>query len=200
LSATKVADGHRAPVHMDARELSHVLAGLRLLQTLRQHSADLGDIATDGGAHESMTLEEIDDLCERLNVSRLAEGNSTLPKEVADRLHKWGDKDDLYSAFEEAFLNAYDQDGFTWGERYFYDSETGKAYQTWLALEIEEVDPPDEDTCPLCGGELADATDIPDDAICDVCGWSRSGVRRCVRCGGREDLVPGDAVCARCRR
>ena len=123
----------------------------------------------------------------------------TIPKEVADRLHRWGDKDDLLSSFEDAFLNAYDQDGFAFGERYFYDPETGKTYRTQVTLEIEESEPPDEDTCPECGHELADATDIPDDAICDACGWSRSGVRRCIRCGSREDLVPDDAVCRKCR-
>jgi hypothetical protein len=189
-----------ALVRVSARELAHVLAGLRLLQSTRQPSADLGDIATDGGTHEPMAPGEIDELCEKLNVSQLGEAQPTLPKDVADRLHRWGDRDELYTDFVDRFLTAYDQDGFTWGERYFYDPETGKTYQTWLALEIEEVDPLDEGICPLCGGELADATDIPEDVICDVCGWSRSGVPRCVRCGGREDLVPGDAVCTRCRR
>jgi hypothetical protein len=69
-----------------------------------------------------------------------------------------------------------------------------------LKLEIEESEPPDEDTCPRCGEGLADATDIPDDVICDLCGWSRSGVRRCVRCGGRDELEPDNAVCLKCRR
>jgi hypothetical protein len=124
----------------------------------------------------------------------------SIPKETLERLHRWGDKEDLFSTFEEAFLNAYDQDGFAYGERFFYDPETGKTYRTQLKLEVDESEPPDEDTCPECGGDLADATDIPDDVICDTCGWSRSGVHRCVRCGSREDLVPGDAVCARCRR
>jgi rubredoxin len=67
-------------------------------------------------------------------------------------------------------------------------------------LEIEETEPPDEGTCPRCGHDLAEATDIPDDMLCDVCGWSRSGVRRCIRCGGRDDLVPDEAVCAKCRK
>ena len=46
---------------------------------------------------------------------------------------------------------------------------------------------------------MTDATDDPDDAICEVCGWSRSGVRRCIRCGDIDDLVPDDAVCTKCR-
>jgi hypothetical protein len=125
---------------------------------------------------------------------------TSLPNEVAARLHRWGDKDDLYADFVDRFLTAYDQDGFTFGERFFFDPETGKTYQTWLKLEIEETEPPDEDTCPRCGGELTDATDMPDDAVCDACGWSRSGVRRCIRCGGRDNLVPDDAVCSKCRR
>ncbi len=129
-----------------------------------------------------------------------APAGKALPREVADRLHRWGDKDDLYSDFVDRFLTAYDQDGFTWGERYFYDPETRMTYRTQLTLEIDEVEPPDEDACPECGEGLADATDMPDDAVCESCGWSRSGVRRCIRCGGRENLVPGDAVCPRCRR
>lgn len=131
---------------------------------------------------------------------RSARIGTIIPKEVADRLHRWGDKDDLYADFVDRFLTAYDQDGFTWGERYFYDPETRKTYRTWLSLEIEEVEQPDDDSCPECGEGLADATDIPDDAICESCGRSRSGIRRCIRCGARDDLVPGDAVCANCRR
>jgi hypothetical protein len=131
---------------------------------------------------------------------RSSAAGTTLPKEVADRLHRWGDRDDLYADFVERFLTVYDQDGFEFGERDFYDPETGKTYRTQLTLEIDEVEPPDDDTCPECGGDLADATDIPNDAICEACGWSRSGVRRCIRCGGREHLVPDDAVCAKCRR
>ncbi|MDI7269397.1 MAG: hypothetical protein QME96_15525 [Myxococcota bacterium] len=124
----------------------------------------------------------------------------TIPKEVAERLHRWGDKDDLFTDFEEVFLTAYEQDSLTFGECLFYDPETGKAYRTQLVLEIDESDPPDEDTCPLCDYGLADATDIPDDAICEVCGGSRSGVRRCIRCGATDDLPTDDAVCRRCRR
>lgn len=55
---------------LDDRELGHVLAALRLYQRLIGHSADLGDIATDAGTHESMSPDEIDDLCERLNATR----------------------------------------------------------------------------------------------------------------------------------
>jgi hypothetical protein len=56
------------PVLVTARELSHVLAGLRLLQSVGQHSADLEDVATNGGAHRRMAPREIDRLCERLNL------------------------------------------------------------------------------------------------------------------------------------
>jgi len=54
---------------LTSRELGHVLAGLRLLQAIRRHSADVEDIRTDGGVHEPMGLGEIDDLCERLNLT-----------------------------------------------------------------------------------------------------------------------------------
>jgi hypothetical protein len=162
-------------VRVSARELAHVLAGLRLLQSTRQTSSDLNDIATDGGTHEPMAPGEIDELCEKLNVSRLGEGQPTLPKDVAERLHRWGDKDSLYTDVEDAFLNAYDQDGFVFGEQFFYDPETRKAYQTWLQLKIEETEPPDDDTCPECGEGLTDALDVPGDQVCDVCRYRKRG-------------------------
>ncbi|MBN1772539.1 MAG: hypothetical protein JXB32_14815 [Deltaproteobacteria bacterium] len=99
----------------------------------------------------------------------------SIPKEVADRLHRWGDRDDLYSDFVDRFLTAYDQDGFAWGERDFYDPETRKTYRTQLKLEIDEVDPPDDDSCPECGEGLVDALDSPDELVCDVCGFRRRG-------------------------
>ena len=56
-------------VCVSAREMAHVLAGLRLLQTGGRDSADLDDVATDAGTHEPMAPGEFDDLCERLNLS-----------------------------------------------------------------------------------------------------------------------------------
>lgn len=55
------------------RELGTVLAALRCYQQVRGECAgdvpdDLADIATDGGAFAAMEADEIDDLCERLNV------------------------------------------------------------------------------------------------------------------------------------
>lgn len=126
-----------------------------------------------------------------------------LPKPVADRLHRWGDKDCTYGDFVDRFqVTYYDTDGIEFGERYFYDPETRKTYQTRLKLKIEQSEPPNEDTCPECGEGLADAMDIPDDVICDACGWSRSGVRRCIRCGTKDGtkLVEGDSVCMECRK
>jgi hypothetical protein len=54
---------------LDDRELGHVLAALRLYQRVIDHSADLGDVATDDGRYEPMSPDEIDDLCERLNLA-----------------------------------------------------------------------------------------------------------------------------------
>ena len=56
-------------VRVSAREMAHVLAGLRLLQSVGRLSADVDDVATDGGTHEPLAPGEIDDLCERLNLS-----------------------------------------------------------------------------------------------------------------------------------
>ncbi len=55
---------------LDDRELGHVLAALRLYQRVIGHSADLDDIATDAGTHEPLSPDEIDELCERLNLTR----------------------------------------------------------------------------------------------------------------------------------
>jgi hypothetical protein len=197
---------NKVAVELTAREVGHVLAGLHLVVLALKHAlrgvawADIVEVCTDRGRSKLLDDGEIDDLRERVKAAPPAPG-APLPKEVADRLHRWGGRDDLFSDFEDAFLNVYDQDGFAFGERYFYDPETRKTYQSWLKLEIDEVEPPDDDSCPECGEGLADATDIPDDAICDACGWSRSGVRRCIRCGTRdpERLQPDDAVCKRCR-
>jgi hypothetical protein len=195
------SDDTKVAVELTAREVGHVLAGLHLVVLALKHAlrgvawADIVEICTDRGLHRLLDDAGIDELRERLKSAPQA----LLPKEVAERLHHWGDKDAPFSDFEDAFLCAHDLDGLGFGERYFYDPETRKAYQAWLKLEIEEVEPPDEDTCPECGGDLADATDIPDDAICEACGWSKSGVRRCIRCGGKDGLEPDDAVCRRCR-
>lgn len=127
----------------------------------------------------------------------------TLPKEVAERLHAFGDSDTLFSDVEDAFLQSCDREAFSSWERSWYDPETKKVYRTYLKLCVEQSRPDEvpEDECPECGEPTADATDIPDDSICDACGWSKSGVRRCIRCGTKdpERLVEGDAVCSKCR-
>jgi hypothetical protein len=53
------------------QELGHVLAALRLHQRQIYRSADLEDIATDGGNYAPMSPREIDDLCERLNLRQV---------------------------------------------------------------------------------------------------------------------------------
>lgn len=57
---------------LTVRELSSVLAALRLLQcelaTARGSlPEDVWDIATNGGTHHALTHDEIDALCQRLN-------------------------------------------------------------------------------------------------------------------------------------
>lgn len=61
---------------LNDRELGAVLAGLRLLQALKEdkaqtRSADLDvaldDIETSAGEVEPLTIDEIDVLCERMN-------------------------------------------------------------------------------------------------------------------------------------
>lgn len=65
------------------RELAQVLAALRLYQRLAVHSADLCDVATDGGSHEPMSPDEVDDLCERLNLgTTVRQGMQGLPTMV----------------------------------------------------------------------------------------------------------------------
>lgn len=58
---------------LDKRELAAVLAGLRALQDLRDMTAgelpiEISDIFTNGESHPGLTNDEIDQLCERLNV------------------------------------------------------------------------------------------------------------------------------------
>lgn len=54
------------------RELGTVLCSLRLLQRvvpLGRVDADLIDIATDGGELTPLDVDEIDELCQKLNAS-----------------------------------------------------------------------------------------------------------------------------------
>jgi len=52
------------------REVSHILAALRLMQSSRPCGHEVENIATSEGDHSLMDTEEIDRLCERLNVSK----------------------------------------------------------------------------------------------------------------------------------
>ena len=61
---------------LNDRELGAVLAGLRLLQGLREDRVQTGsaeldvsidDIETSSGEFEPLTVDEIDGLCERMN-------------------------------------------------------------------------------------------------------------------------------------
>lgn len=52
----------------DPREIATVLAALRLRQRKGWSSDPEQVIATDGGTLEPLTDEEIDDLCERINL------------------------------------------------------------------------------------------------------------------------------------
>lgn len=60
---------------LNDREHATVLAALRSWQS--QHSAvyaEYDDIATNGGKVEPLTVDEIDRLCERLNMGEIQEG------------------------------------------------------------------------------------------------------------------------------
>lgn len=52
------------------REVATILAGLRSLQTtgVKNYSSYILDIATDLGKYKPMSAQEIDDLCERINL------------------------------------------------------------------------------------------------------------------------------------
>lgn len=57
---------------MNSRELATVLAALRTYQKMLGMNGDMPDndvkdVATDGGTIEPMNVDEIDELCERLN-------------------------------------------------------------------------------------------------------------------------------------
>lgn len=210
----------KVEVNLTEQEVGHILAGLHaVVLVLKRAEANITwtniiELCTYRGKNKLLSDGEIDELRERLKAAPPAKVRTPVSKEMLDRLHRWGDRDETYRSYENSFLDVYDQKDEFFGERFFYDPETRKMYRTWLKLEIEAVDRTrlkleieavdpdegaDEETCPCCGEDLADATDIPDDVICDVCGWSRSGIRRCIRCGTRDKLVPDDAVCPKCR-
>lgn len=55
-------------MQLSQEELSAVLAGLRLIQSTDTLPLDIADIYYEGGSLAGLTNDEIDDLCERLNV------------------------------------------------------------------------------------------------------------------------------------
>jgi len=100
---------------LDGRELGHVLAALRLYQRMAGHSADLDDIATDAGMHEPMTPDEIDGLCERLNLTRtVGDTMRGLPSMVVlNDGETWSPLDDVEMIFlpadaDEDVMGMYD--------------------------------------------------------------------------------------------
>lgn len=69
-------------LQVDERELATILAALRYWQRDGLSSDEHGDlatpgpendIATDGGTHEPLDLDEIDELCERINCEPIME-------------------------------------------------------------------------------------------------------------------------------
>ena len=59
------------PISTEERDI--ILAALRLYQHVHDETGgdipdDILSIATDGGSHEVIDLDAIDDLCERINV------------------------------------------------------------------------------------------------------------------------------------
>ncbi len=70
---------NRVPLQVDGRELATILAALRFHQAENLQGTDeipdqaIRQIATDGGRLESLNHEEVDQLCERLNLG--AEGS-----------------------------------------------------------------------------------------------------------------------------
>ncbi len=63
---SSVEAGKRS-VELDERELSTVLAALRLWQLTKSYRQDLDDIATNDNTVFAMDENEIDTLCQRLN-------------------------------------------------------------------------------------------------------------------------------------
>ncbi len=57
---------------LNNREVATVLAALRHWQRVTNPRLELEEIASDGGTLEPLSVEEIDDLCERINCSERA--------------------------------------------------------------------------------------------------------------------------------
>jgi hypothetical protein len=65
------AKKQKKPLALDDRETAAVLAGLRLFQQAGEKGLDMDiwDIATNSGETERLGDDEIDALCEKLNLS-----------------------------------------------------------------------------------------------------------------------------------
>jgi hypothetical protein len=79
MTASKAFDpGIRSTMKIETsnREIASLLAGLRLLQQLREREigSEVRDIATDGDEFERLNDDEIDDLAERINLHATQRG------------------------------------------------------------------------------------------------------------------------------
>jgi hypothetical protein len=65
-----MANRNPVPVELSGRELATVLAALRYwqLQGLMSQADAIHKIASDGGRHKPMKSDQIDRLCERINL------------------------------------------------------------------------------------------------------------------------------------
>ena len=148
--------------------------------------------------------EEADALSERLRTLEPAAPGSTisavepsLTKEVADRLHQWGDGEDMFVDTEDSFLMRVEQGEFSRWEMDWYDPHTRKVYHTFMHLGIDPLDVKDVDDCPMDGSSLVSMEGVKE-SFCQECGWSVSGIRHCAECGGVEGLKNGYTSCTAC--
>lgn len=137
----------KTTITLDRRELSTALAALRYWQRLAFAQDERGpedDIASDGGTISILDPEEIDDLCERINVAEVnatpaaQEGLSEFTIEATYRRPVFRHRTYGASSIEDACRQAIEDDDWE-GQREDYDS-VGPTYITgaWIGPAAHE--------------------------------------------------------------
>ncbi len=116
---------------MNERERATVLAALRSWQRdPGPRPKDLIDIATNGSKHEALTVEQIDELCERLNAGE--DPNAPQIRELARSQYARDGEIEIDDDAEVSFGHDHER-----GEPCHNADPDGAYVQAWLWVDLE---------------------------------------------------------------
>lgn len=94
---------------LNQEELAAVLAGLRLLQSTEDLPGPIADIYYDSGEIQGMSDDDVDRLCERLNVDDSSGESDTIDAHVGS--YRWGDPAVAQAAIDAAYAGKLSRRG-----------------------------------------------------------------------------------------